>query len=36
LLKVVEIDSSNYKAHTQLGLLYMEREEYDKAADHLK
>ncbi|TNV86060.1 hypothetical protein FGO68_gene7424 [Halteria grandinella] len=37
LLKVVqELDPSHYKAHTQLGLLFMEREEYERAADHLK
>ncbi len=37
LEKVVkELDPSHYKAHTQLGILYLDREEYERAADHLK
>jgi tetratricopeptide (TPR) repeat protein len=33
---VKELDPSHYKAHTQLGILYLDREEYERAADHLK
>ena len=37
LLKVVrELDPKHYKAHTQLGILYLDREEFEKSADHLK
>ena len=33
---VIEKDPDNYKAHTQLGILYLDREEMDKSANHLK
>ena len=37
LEKVVsELDPTHYKAFTQLGILYLDREEYEKAADYLK
>ena len=37
LLKVVQdLDPKHYKAHTQLGILYLDREEYEKSAEHLK
>ena len=33
---VIENDAENFKAHTQLGILYLDREEYEKASNHLK
>ena len=37
LEKVVkELDPTHYKAYTQLGILYLDREEYEKAAEYLK
>jgi tetratricopeptide (TPR) repeat protein len=36
LKKALEMDPSHFKAHTQLGILYLDREEYEKAASHLK
>lgn len=33
---VIEKETDNYKAHTQMGILYLDREEFDKSAFHLK
>lgn len=30
------MDPKHFKAHTQLGILYLDREEYEQAASHLK
>lgn len=35
-LLVIEKDAENFKAHTQLGILYLDREEFEKSAQHLK
>ena len=35
-LLVIEKDPENYKAHTQLGILYLDREEFQNSAKHLK
>ena len=34
--KVIEMQPNHYKAHTQLGIAYLEQEDYKLAADHLK
>mmetsp|Transcript_3574 Transcript_3574/g.2604 ORF Transcript_3574/g.2604 Transcript_3574/m.2604 type:complete len:130 (+) Transcript_3574:125-514(+) len=33
---VIEKDPTNFKAFTQLGILYLDREEYEKSAEALK
>ena len=33
---VVRKDATYYKAHTQLGILYLDREDYEKSAHFLK
>jgi tetratricopeptide (TPR) repeat protein len=33
---VIEKDPDNFKAHTQLGILCLDREEFEKSAHHLK
>lgn len=35
-LLVIEKDQDNFRAHTQLGILYLDREEFEKSALHLK
>jgi len=30
------MDPTHFKAHTQLGILYLDREQFDKAAESLK
>lgn len=35
-LLVIEKDPENFRAHTQLGILYLDREEFEKSAMHLK
>ena len=35
-LEVLKRDPEHFKALTQLGIVYLDKEEYDKAADYLK
>jgi len=35
-MMVIEKDKENFKAHTQLGILYLDREEFERSAQHLK
>ena len=35
-LRAIQKEPQHFKAHTQLGILYLDREEFDKSAQHLK
>lgn len=34
--KVLALDPKHFKTYTQLGILYLDKEEYDKSAEYLK